>query len=58
VATVDAGQKIKLKSVVQGRDFGATVEVLSGIDANDVIVLNPPDSIIDGTPVRIVPRKT
>ena len=54
VATVDATQHVKLKSFVQGRDLGATLEVLSGIDANDVIVLNPPDSIVDGTPLRIV----
>jgi RND family efflux transporter MFP subunit len=53
VATVDAGNKIKLKSIVQGRDFGNTIEVLSGIEANDKIVVNPPDSITDGVPVRI-----
>ncbi len=55
VATVDHGRRIKLKSIVEGRDFGSTIEVLSGIDAGDAIVLNPPDSIVDGTPVRIVP---
>lgn len=58
VATVGADQRIKLKSIVQGRDLGATIEVLSGIDANDVVVLNPPDSIVDGTPVRIVQTKS
>jgi len=34
------------------------IEVLSGIDANDVVVLNPPDSIVDGTPLRIVQKTT
>jgi RND family efflux transporter MFP subunit len=58
VATVDADKRVKLKSIVPGRDFGATIEVLSGIDANDVVVLNPPDSIVDGTPVRIVPKSS
>lgn len=53
VATVDATGHIKLKSIVQGRDFGNTIEVLSGIEAGDKVVLNPPDSITDGMAVRI-----
>jgi RND family efflux transporter MFP subunit len=55
VATVDSSNTIKLKSIVQGRDFGKTVEVLSGVDQNDVVVVNPPDSTTDGLPVRIAP---
>ena len=58
VATVDAAKRVKLKTIVQGRDLGATIEVISGIDANDVIVVNPPDSIVDGTPLRIVQKST
>jgi RND family efflux transporter MFP subunit len=53
VATVDAGQHIQLKSIVQGRDFGDTIEVLSGLDADDSVVVNPPDSIISGVRVRV-----
>jgi len=53
VATVDGTAHIKLKSIVQGRDFGSTIEVLSGIEASDPVVINPPDSITDGVPVRI-----
>ncbi len=57
VATIDKQKRIKLKSIVQGRDFGNTIEVLSGIDADDVVVLNPPDSLTDGILVRIAPPK-
>jgi RND family efflux transporter MFP subunit len=53
VATVDAQRKIQLKSIVQGRDFGGTIEVLSGLSADDAVVVNPPDSIIDGVTVRV-----
>lgn len=53
VATVDGARHIKLKSIVQGRDFGSTIEVLSGIEADDNVVVNPPDSITDGVAVRI-----
>jgi RND family efflux transporter MFP subunit len=55
VATVDGEKRIKLKSIVQGRDFGNTIEVLSGLEASENVVLNPPDSIADGVTVRIAP---
>lgn len=58
VATVDANKQVRLKTIIQGRDLGATIEVLSGIDISDTIVLNPPDSIVDGTPLRIVPASS
>ena len=57
VATVDAQHKIKVKNITQGRDFGKTLEILSGIDQGDDVVVNPPDSIEDGTPVRIAPAQ-
>jgi RND family efflux transporter MFP subunit len=53
VATVDGTQHIRLKSIVQGRDFGNSIEVLSGVEAGDAVVVNPPDSITDGAAVRI-----
>jgi RND family efflux transporter MFP subunit len=53
VATLDGQKRVKLKSIVQGRDFGNTIEILSGLDPDDVVVLNPPDSLTDGVPVRI-----
>jgi RND family efflux transporter MFP subunit len=58
VATVDGNQRIQLKSIVQGRDFGNTIEVLSGIEATDKVVVNPPDSITDGVTVRIAGKAT
>ena len=55
VATVDAQDHVKLKSVVQGRDFGNTIEILSGIEPNDRVIVNPPDSLTDDVVVRIAP---
>jgi RND family efflux transporter MFP subunit len=57
VATIDGQKRVKLKSIVQGRDFGNTIEVLSGLEPNDTVILNPPDSLIDGVVVRIAPPK-
>ena len=55
VAVVDADHKIKLKTIKQGRDFGKTIEVLDGLDRNDNVIVNPPDSAFDGIAVRIAP---
>ncbi|MYM65982.1 efflux RND transporter periplasmic adaptor subunit [Pseudoduganella sp. FT55W] len=57
VATVGADNRVKLKSIKQGRDFGATIEVLDGLTANDVVILNPPDSLVDGATVKTTPQK-
>jgi len=53
VATVVDGNRVRLKTVVQGRDFGKTIEILSGLDPKDEVVVNPPDSIADDQPVRL-----
>jgi len=55
VATIDGQKRVKLKSIVQGRDFGSTIEILSGVEADEVVILNPPDSLTDGVQVRIAP---
>jgi RND family efflux transporter MFP subunit len=53
VAVVGTDQKVHLKTVVLGRDFGNTVEVLSGLAGSEKIVVNPADSLEDGQQVRI-----
>ena len=58
VATLDRDRRVKLKNIVQGRDFGTSIEVLSGLDASDTVILNPPDSITDGVTVRVAPGKS
>jgi multidrug efflux pump subunit AcrA (membrane-fusion protein) len=54
VATVGEGEKIALKSITPGRDFGSQLEVLAGIEPEDRIVINPPDSLSTNQQVRIV----
>lgn len=55
VATVRNDNTIRMKHIEQGRDFGKTIEVLTGLDPNDLVVVNPPDSIDDGMHVRMAP---
>ncbi len=53
VATVDSNSKTHLRSVTIGRDFGNNLEILSGLDAQDQVVVNPPDSISEGDAVVV-----
>jgi RND family efflux transporter MFP subunit len=53
VACVGADHLVKLQKIVPGRDFGTEIEVLSGVSASDNIIINPPDSVMDGVEVRI-----
>jgi len=52
-AVVDGNGKVQLRPVVIGRDYGRDVEVLSGVEQSDAIVLNPPDSLEDGQQVAV-----
>lgn len=45
---------VHLVPITIGRDYGATVEVISGLSPEDNVVLNPSDSLSEGESVRIV----
>jgi RND family efflux transporter MFP subunit len=53
VATVDATNHVKLKTVNIARDMGASVDVGGGISPKDRIIDNPADALRDGDEVRI-----
>ena len=50
------GNKVQLVPIVLGKDYGTEVEVVSGINADDQIVMDPPDSLTSGATVQVVPR--
>jgi RND family efflux transporter MFP subunit len=54
VGTVDKNSRAVLKSVTLGRDMGSTVEVSAGLSPDDVVITNPPDSLVSGEELRIV----
>ena len=51
VAAVDRDGTVRLKNVVLGRDFGTSLEVVSGVTSHDRIIVNPSDSVADGMKV-------
>jgi RND family efflux transporter MFP subunit len=54
VAVVKDG-KVTLTRVTPGRDLGERIEILAGLSGEDQVVINPPDSIVSGQAVQIVP---
>lgn len=53
VATLDHDDKVVLKQVTIARDMGQTIEIGTGLAANDRVIQNPPDGVSDGDKVRI-----
>jgi RND family efflux transporter MFP subunit len=53
VATLAKDDKIVLKKVTIARDFGQTIEIGSGLAADDRVIQNPPDGIEEGDVVRV-----
>ncbi len=53
VATVDRNNRIVIKSVTVGNDFGSYIEVLSGLNKDDRVIDTPPDLVENGALVRI-----
>jgi len=56
VATVDATNHVKLKTIMISRDMGAAVDVGSGLSTKDRVIDNPADALRHGDEVRISNR--
>jgi RND family efflux transporter MFP subunit len=54
VAVLGDGNKVVLKSVQLGRDFGDSVEVTAGLAAQDRVIDSPPETLSSGDLVRLV----
>ena len=53
VAIVKNGKTISLIPVTPGRDFGTEIEIVAGLRGDEWVVLNPADSLTEGTVVRV-----
>ncbi|MGA8937605.1 MAG: efflux RND transporter periplasmic adaptor subunit [Acidobacteriaceae bacterium] len=57
VAVVHDGH-VHLQSLTIGRDDGKTVQVATGLSADDEVIVDPSDSIAEGQPVHVVQKPT
>jgi RND family efflux transporter MFP subunit len=55
VAVLGADQKVRFQPIELGRDYGTTVEIVRGIEANDQVVTSPPDGLSESSLVRVAP---
>lgn len=46
--------KVVLTTVTPGHDFGNEIEIVAGLKSDDQIIVNPPDSIVQGQQVQVV----
>ena len=58
VVTVTEDQKAHYQKVVIGRDYGGTLDIISGLEPGSTLILNIPDGLQDGESVRVQPAQT
>jgi RND family efflux transporter MFP subunit len=54
VAAVTDGNRTALMPITVGHDYGTQIEIVAGLTGNESVIINPPDSIVAGEPVRVV----
>ena len=57
VGVVNSQNRVELRKVTLGRDFGNRVEILSGVSQPDAVIANPPDYLVDGMSVAVLPAQ-
>lgn len=57
VAVVGEDHRVHFQKVTLGRDYGAEVEIDSGLAAGDMVILSPTDAVRDGVLVEPKERK-
>ena len=55
VAVVGSDNKVQLRPITIGRDYGSTLEILGGVSVEDQVVVNPADSLEEGQQVNVAP---
>jgi hypothetical protein len=50
---VDSNHRVHLRVLSIGEDYGTALEVLTGLSADDWIVVNPPDSLEENQEVHV-----
>jgi RND family efflux transporter MFP subunit len=57
VAVVGADHKVRIQSIVPGRDYGDRLEVMDGLHDGDTIIASPGDIVHDGTEVEPIRKE-
>jgi len=55
IALLDAQNGVHYRAVQLGRDFGAEIEVIAGLNAGETVLVHPGDELPEGTVVEPAP---
>jgi hypothetical protein len=58
VAVIGSDNKVQLRAINIGRDYGATLEILGGVSPSEQVVVNPSDSLEEGQQVKVAQTST
>ncbi len=53
LAVVGADNRVQLRPITIGRDYGTTLEILGGVSLEDRVIINPAESLEDGQKVNV-----
>lgn len=53
VAVVGPDNKVELRPITIGRDYGTTLEILGGVSLEDRVIINPADALENGQKVNV-----
>jgi len=53
VGVVNSQNRVELRKLTLGHDFGDTIQIVSGVRTTDSLIANPPDSITNGMHVAV-----
>jgi RND family efflux transporter MFP subunit len=53
VGVVRPDNKVELRDIKVGRDFGTTIQIVDGVTPSDKVILNPADSLVTGDVVNV-----
>jgi multidrug efflux pump subunit AcrA (membrane-fusion protein) len=57
LAVVGPGNRIHYQLVQLGRDYGSEIEILSGLEGGENVVINPSDDVREGAEVKLAAKK-
>jgi multidrug efflux pump subunit AcrA (membrane-fusion protein) len=57
LAVVGPGNRIHYQLVQLGRDYGNEIEIVSGLQGGENVVINPSDDVREGAEVKLAPTK-
>ena len=57
IATVNGTGEVAIRPVAVTRDFGAEVEIATGLATSELVIDSPPEALVDGDKVHILEQK-